>query len=365
MRKTLIFRVLAFCITVFFMSACSSEEMKPPVRPVPVMTAYAVKKPVPVRIKAIGTVEAYESISVRSQITGLITKVHFREGQDVKQGDVLLVLDNRTYIAALKQAEANVARDRAQAAKAREDLKRYALLLEKDYVAREQYDQVRADLASLEATVKADDAAVESARVMLQYCTITSPISGRTGRLQVDQGNIVKANDVEILTINRIQPVHVAFAVPEKDLSRVRKHTGESTLSVDAFISGEERPEKGELSFVDNAVDRTTGTITLKAVFDNAERRLVPGQFVDVVLVLAVVPDAVVVPGQGIDQGQAGPYVYIIGKDSKAEMRQVVTGEDISGETVILKGIQAGDEVVIDGQLRLTPGAQVSVKNRK
>ncbi|MRR14781.1 efflux RND transporter periplasmic adaptor subunit, partial [archaeon] len=197
MRNTLICRVLLFCISVFFLSACSSEELKPPARPVPVVTARAVKKQVPVRIKAIGTVEAYESISVRSQVTGIITKVHFREGQEVKKGDVLLELDNRSYKAVLKQAEANIARDRAQEAKAREDLKRYAMLLERDYVAREQYDQVKADLASLEATVKADDAAVESARVMLQYCTITSPITGRTGRLQVDQGNIVKANDVE------------------------------------------------------------------------------------------------------------------------------------------------------------------------
>lgn len=365
MKKTLIWQALAICMAVLFVSSCSPGENKPRSSPVPVVAVPAVKKPVPVRIKAIGTVVAYESISVRSQVTGLITRVLFREGQDVKQGDVLLELDDRTHRADLKQAEANLARDRAQEAKAREDVKRYAMLLEKEYISREQYDQVRADLASLEATVRADLAALESARVMLQYCTVTSPVSGRTGRLLVDRGNIVKANDVEIVTINRIHPVHVSFSVPENDLARVRKHAGEGGLSVEALVPGDERPERGVLSFVDNAVDRETGTITLKAVFENVDSRLVPGQFVDVSLELYVIPDAVVVPAQCVDQGQAGQYVYVVGKGLKAEMRQVETGGDLEGEAVILRGVQAGEQVVVEGQLRLTPGAAVSVKTLK
>ena len=232
-------------------------------------------------------------------------------------------------------------------------------------MAREQFDQIQANAVALEATLKADEAIVESNRVQMQYCSIYSPIDGRTGMLKVNQGNIVKVNDTEILTINQIQPINVTFAIPEKDLPRVKKYSMEKTLKVEAFIPGEERPENGELTFVDNAIDKTTGTITIKGTFANKEKRLVPGQFVNVVLTLTTQPNAVLVPPQGVEQGQTGQYVYVIGPDSMAEMRPVTIGAEIKGETVIVKGLKPGERIVTDGQMRLTPGAKVTMKNSK
>jgi multidrug efflux system membrane fusion protein len=327
--------------------------------------AAAVQKTIPVQMNAMGRVEAFQTISVRSQITAQIRKVLFKEGQDVKKGDLLLELDCRTYEAALRQAEANLVRDRAQARYAEEQSRRYADLMKKDYVARELYDQIQANSAALEATVKADEAVVESSRVQMQYCSIYSPIGGRTGSLKVNQGNIVKADDTELLTINQIQPINVAFAIPEKDLPRVKKYIPEKKLEVDAFIPGEDRPEKGELTFVDNAIDAATGTITLKGTFSNKEKRLVPGQFVNVVLTLATEPNSILVPSQGVEQGQTGQYVYVVKPDSTVEMRPVTIGVEIKGETMILKGIKAGERVVTDGQMRLLPGSKVVIKEMK
>jgi membrane fusion protein, multidrug efflux system len=356
--------LLLFTIAVF-MNACSSNKKPTVNKPVPVVVAVAVQKTIPIQMTAMGSVEAFQTISVRSQITAQIGKVLFKEGRDVKKGDLLLSLDCRTNEAALAQAQANLVRDKAQARYAEEQVRRYADLIKKDYVAREQFDQIQANAAALEATVKADEAVVESNRVQMQYCSIYSPIDGRTGMLKVNQGNIVKADDTEILTINQIQPINVTFAVPEKDLPRVKKYSIEKTLKVEAFIPGEERPENGELTFVDNAIDKTTGTITIKGTFANKEKRLVPGQFVNVVLTLTTQPDAVLVPSQGVEQGQTGQYVYVIGSDSTAEMRPVTIGSEIKGETVIATGLKPGERIVTDGQLRLTPGAKVTMKNSK
>jgi len=357
--------VFLFCTTMIFTLACSSKKQPPAVPPVPVVVAAAVQKTIPIQVNAIGSVEAFQAISVRSQITGLITKVHFKEGQDVKKGDLLLDLDCRTNVAALRQAEATLLKDKAQAEKAKEDLRRYTILVEKDFVAKEQYDQVRANLASLEATVKADEANVQNNRVQVQYCSIYSPINGRTGRLEVDEGNMLKANDVEVVTINQIQPINVAFAIPEKDLPRVKKYFAEKKLEVDAFIPGEDRPETGELSFVDNAINTSTGTITLKGTFANQGKRLLPGQFVNVILTLASEPNAILIPSQGVEQGQAGQYVFVVKPDSTVEIRPVTIGTEIKGETVILKGLKAGERVVTDGQMRLLPGGKVVIKETK
>jgi len=357
--------VLLLCTTAVFVNACSSEKKTPVNKAIPVVVAVATQKTIPVQMRAFGSVEAFQAISVRSQITAQIGKVLFKEGSDVKKGELLLTLDCRTNEAALAQAQANLARDKAQARYAAQQVRRYADLIKKDYVAREQFDQIQANAAALEATVMAGEAIVESNRVQMQYCSIYSPIDGRTGMLKVNQGNIVKADDTEILTINQIQPVNVTFAIPEKDLPRVTKYSMEKTLKVDAFIPGEERAENGELTFVDNAIDRTTGTITIKGTFANKEKRLVPGQFVDVVLTLTIQPDAVLVPSQGVEQGQAGQYVYVIGPDSTAEMRTVTTGGALKGETVIVKGLKPGERIVTDGQMRLTPGARVTMKTSK
>jgi membrane fusion protein, multidrug efflux system len=352
-------------IIVLLVCGCSSKKTPFAKLPVPVVAAPAIQKNIPVQMNAMGSVEAFQTISVRSQITAQIKKALFKEGQDVKKGDLLLQLDCRTYEAALRQAEANLAKDRAQARYAEEQVRRYADLIKKEYVARDQYDQIQANSAALEATVKADEAVVESNRVQMQFCSIYSPIEGRTGMLKVNQGNIIKANDTELLTINQIQPINIAFAIPEKDLPRVKKYVAEKMLEVGAFIPGEERPEKGELAFVDNAIDKTTGTITLKGTFPNMEKRLVPGQFVNVVLTLTTLPDAVLVPTQSVEQGQAGQYVFIVRADLTVEMRPITIGAEIKGETVILKGIKAGERVVTDGQMQLLPGDKVVIKEMK
>ncbi len=365
MRRTTGCCVFLLCTTMIFTLACSSKKQPPAIPPVPVVVAAAVQKTIPIQVNAIGSVEAFQAISVRSQITGLITKVHFKEGQDVKKGDLLLDLDCRTNVATLRQAEATLLKDKAQAEKAKEDLRRYTILLEKDFVAREQYDQARANLSSLDATVKADEANVQNNLVQVQYCSIYSPINGRTGRLEVDEGNMLKANDIEVVTINQIQPINVAFAIPEKDLPRVKKYFAEKKLEVNAFIPGEDRPETGELSFVDNAINASTGTITLKGTFANQGKRLLPGQFVNVILTLASEPNAILVPSQGVEQGQAGQYVFVVRPDSTVEMRPVTIGAEIKGETVILKGLKVGERVVTDGQMRLLPGGKVIIKETK
>lgn len=343
--------------------ACSSEQPAAKSSPVPVITALSVRGDVPISISAFGTAEAYQTVSVRSQITARISKVHFKEGQGVKKGDLLVELDCRSNLAALKQAEANLLKDIALARKAEQDVRRYAALVEKNYVSREEYDQVRANSEALQATIRADQALVDGSRIQMQHCSIHAPIDGLAGRLRVDEGNILKADDVEIVSLNQIQPIRVSFAIPEKDLPKVRKYAGERALEVVATIPGDDKPEHGTLEFVDNEIDKSTGTATLRAVFANAEKRLLPGQFVTVVMTLATLPDATLVPSQAVNQGQDGRYVYVVTRESTAQMRPVQVGGSLDGRTVILEGVAPGERVVIDGQLRLTPGAAVTITN--
>jgi membrane fusion protein, multidrug efflux system len=352
-----------FIAMAFLMNACPAKKDEKKAPPVPVAVALAVKKTIPVQIEAIGTVEAFEAISLKSQITGQIRKILFTEGQDVHKGDLLVELDSRSNEAALKQAYANLARDRAQAAYSREQARRYADLVKKDYVAREQADQASANSASLDAVVKADEAEVESNRILVGYCSIYSPITGKVGKKLVDEGNIVSANVTEIALINKVEPVFVSFAIPEKMLAQVKAASGSRRLKVKASISGEETdPEKGELTFVDNAIDRTTGTITLKGTFANTRKRLWPGQYVDVILTLEDIPDAVTIPTGAIEQGPEGQYVYVVKMDGTVDMRPVVPGLALGEETMIARGLSAGETVVTDGQLRLVPGAKVALK---
>jgi len=366
-RNKAFWSLLLFITLAMLIVACSpsSKKQSSAARAIPVEAGVAIQKSIPIQMNAMGSVEPFQTISVRSQITAQIRKVLFREGQEVKTGDLLFELDCRTYETALKQAQANLNRDKAQAQYAADVAARYAELLKKDYVARDQYEQFKANSAALEATLKADEAVVESNRVQMQYCSIYSPIDGRTGTLKVNQGNIIKANDTELLTINQIQPINVTFAIPEKDLPKVKNYSEQKKLEIDAFIPGEARPEQGVLTFIDNAVNTATGTITIKGTFANREKRLVPGQFVTVVLLLAIEPDAILVPTQSIEQGQEGQHVYVIKPDSTVELRPVTAAQDIKGETVILKGIKAGEQVVTDGQMLLTPGAKVTVKASK
>jgi multidrug efflux system membrane fusion protein len=403
--------------------ACSSEsrvEPKPPAA-VPVTVGSVTQKSIPLQVRAIGNVEAYAVVSVKSQVGGELAQVHFREGQNVKKGDLLFTIDPRPFEAALrqaeanlnqnlaqvkqaeanlnqnlaqvKQAEANLARDIAQEKNAEEEARRYKDLVEKQYVSKEQFDQlhtaaeaaratVAADRAGVEnaraavqasraakqnslAAVKASSAALENAKIQLGYCTIRSPLDGRTGSILVQQGNLVKASDTQALvSINQIQPIYVTFSVPEQDLPEIKKYRALGRLKVEAFIAGEEtRPEQGWLTFVDNAVDLTTGTIRLKGTFENREKRLWPGQFVNVALTLTVEPAAVVVPAPALQTGQQGTFVFVVKPDHTVEIRPVVTARTVGEEAVIEQGLKAGEVVVTDGQLRLSSGARVEIKN--
>ncbi len=364
LRKGVIFLFVAI-LTVAFAAACEKKAPPPKKQVVPVTAAAVVQKTVPVQIRAIGNVEAYSTVGVKSQIGGELARVHFREGQDVKNGDLLFTIDPRPYEAALKQAEANLTKDTAQLENAREEVRRYAELVKKGYVAQEQYDQIRTNSAALDATVNADKAMVENARLQLKYCYIYSPITGRTGNLQSNQGNLIKANaDNPIVTINQVQPIYVTFSVPEQYLPEIKKYMASGKLKVAVVIGNDSgHPEEGVLTFVDNTVDVTTGTIKLKATFPNRERRLWPGQFVNASLTLSSEPDAIVVPSQAVQTGQQGQYVFIIKNDLSVEMRAVVSSRSQDGETVLTKGVRAGERVVTDGQLRLTPGATVEIKS--
>jgi multidrug efflux system membrane fusion protein len=349
-------------VVIFFLFACSKKSGPPPKLPVSVTAGTVIQKTVPVQVRAIGNVEAYSTIAVKSQIDGVLTRVHFREGQDVKKGDLLFTIDPRPYEAALRQAEANLAKDTAQLENARVEVSRYAELVKKGYVAREQYDQIKTNAAALEATVNADKALVENARVQLKYCYIYSPITGRTGYLVSNQGNLIKSNaDNPIVTINQIQPIYATFSVPEQYLSEIKKYMSSGKVRVEAVIEKEQR-EEGVLTFVDNAVDVNTGTIKLRATFANKERHLWPGQFVDIVVTLTTQPNAVVVPSQAVQTGQSGQYVFVIKNDLTVESRPIIVGRSLDGETVIEKGLQSGEKVVTDGQLRLVPGTKVEIK---
>ena len=332
---------------------------------VPVLTATAEQKSVPIRIRAVGNTEAFSTVSVKSQVTGVLMKAHFQEGQTVKRGQLLFTIDPRPFEAVLKQAEATMARDLAQLKNAREQVRRYAELVQKQYVSQEQYDQIRTNADAMEAVVEADKAAVENAKVQLSYCYIYSPIEGQVGSLLVNEGNLVRVNDgTPLVVINQIAPVHVTFAVPEQHLADIKRHTVTGKLVVEArFASDEGRPEQGSLAFIDNAVDRVTGTIKLKAEFKNTERRLWPGQFINVALTLTTQPGAIVIPSEAVQVGQEGQHVFVVKPDKTVEVRPVTVSMTNEGEAVIGKGLAGGEQVVREGQFLLGSGSRVEVKN--
>jgi multidrug efflux system membrane fusion protein len=363
--ESLLIGILGLLLLAFFSSACSNDKSKKPVSaPIPVTVETAMQKTVPVQLRAIGNVQAYSTVTVKTKVGGELVRVHFTEGQDVRKGSLLFTIDPRPYEAALKQAEANLQRDLAKAKSASEDALRYESLIQKQVVSPQQYEKVRADADSLEATVLADRAAVDNAKIQLGYCSIYSPIDGRTGSLMVKQGNIIKAEDISLVVINQIIPIDVAFSVPEQFLPEIKRYMASGRLQVEALIPvDDEPPERGVVTFVDNAVDTNTGTIRLKGTFANREKKLWPGQFVNVVLTLTTEPNAIVVPTQAIQTGQEGQYVFVVKPDMTVESRPVVAGRSASSETVVKKGLQAGEKVVTDGQLLLYPGARVEIKS--
>src|SRR5262249_32958229 len=402
-----------------------AEPKQPPARPpVPVAVAPVEQKTVPLQIQAIGSVEAYAVVSVRAQVGGELVRVHIKEGQDVKKGDVLFSIDPRTYEAAVAQAEANLAKDRglvqqaravierdnsrvnqaraallrdqAQAKNAEVQERRYADLLKRGLIAQEQYDGIRTTMEALAATVRADEAdiksaedtvsadqaavksaeqavradeaALENAKVQLGYTTIRAPIDGRVGSLMLNQGNVVRAggtSDSTLIVINQVQPIYVSFTVPQQQLPAVRRYMAQGKLLVEAAPTGEPRPLRGEVTFIDNTVDANTGTIRLKGTFANQENRLWPGQFVNVALTLSTEPDAIVVPSQAVQTGQQGQqYVFVVKSDSTVENRAVAVARTQGNDAIIAKGLQPGENVVTDGQARLVAGAKVEVRGR-
>lgn len=362
---TRIVGLLSLSAAWLLIPGCSSQKAQSASpEAVPVLAAPATQRTVPLELRAIGNVQAYNTVQIKTLVPGELTGVLFKEGEDVKQGQLLFTLDPRPYQAEMQRLEANLLRDQAEAANARAQATRYAKLMEEGVVAREQYDQYRTQAEAMEAAVQADRSAVENARVQLGYTRILSPISGRTGSLLLHRGNIVKENDEKsiLVTINQLTPIYAEFAVPERFLPQIKAQSAAGKLKVQAVAPGETAPEEGVLTFVDNAVDQTTGTIRIKGTFANASRRLWPGQFVDVVLRLGERPNAVVVPTQAVQTGQQGPFVFVIKSDMTVEQRPVKVGDAVDGWTVIEQGVQAGERLVTDGQLRLVPGARVEIR---
>ncbi len=376
-------------------TGCTSKSAPPPrqAEGVPVVVATVSQRTVPVDIQVIGNVEAYATIAVKSQVGGELTVAHFREGDFVKKGDVLFTIDPRMLDAQVKQAEATLARDKAQLSLAeanlardiaqekyaRDQAARYRNLFQKGVISREQFDQyqtgsdvqteaVHADKAAVEsshAAVAADDAALRNIEVQLSYTEIRSPIDGRTGNLMIKQGNVVKANDVDLVTINQLQPIYVTFTVPEARLADIKRYMAQGKVKVLATPPELSEAQTGDLSFIDNAVDATTGTIKLKGTFANADRRLWPGQYVQVTLRLGSARDALLVPTEAVVSGQEGQFVFVVKPDFTVDARPVVLGARIEKEQVIEQGLHLGETVVTEGQLRLVPGVRVKAHNSR
>ena len=390
--------LIAAALTALTMSAtgCSDRataQKTPPAPPaVPVGVATTVERQVPLQVTAVGNVQPYSTVGVKSQVAGQIHDVHFTEGRDVKRGDMLFTIDPRPFEAAVRQAEAalgqrqaevtqaraNLSRDLAQQEWAQVQEKRYSALLERELIAREQYEQIRTTMTAMEATVRADraaeenaraaataaQAAVDTARLQLSYTRIQTPIDGRTGNLLVQRGNVLKANeDNPLVVIAQVSPIYVSFGVPEQHLSAIKRYQAAGSLSVEARVPGT-APVAGTLSFVNNTVDPNTGMIQLKATFPNGDRALWPGQFVETSLTLTS-ETAILVPSQAIQAGQQGPFVFVVKPDSTVEARNVEPGRRLARETIVTRGLQAGERVVTDGQLRLIPGARVDIKGAK
>ncbi|HEU4641988.1 MAG TPA: efflux RND transporter periplasmic adaptor subunit [Gemmatimonadaceae bacterium] len=360
MRFTLPLRSGALLGAVL-LAACSDPKTPPPAA-VPVSVARVERRDVPYEIQATGTVEPMQTVSVSSQVSGILTRVAFKEGDEVRKGQILFEIDPRPFEAALRQAQGGLAKDSAQLANAQADVKRYETLVQKDYVTTQQYDQVKTTAAALAATVESDRATVETARLNLQYATIRAPISGRAGALLVREGNLVRSETQPLVVINQIRPILVRFAVPASNLPRIRQYAG-NTLPVHAQpVSAPGAPSSGTLSFMDNAVDTTTGTILLKGQFANRDGALWPGEFVNTALQLFVQRGAVVAPAQSVVQSQQGTYVFVVTQEGTANHRDVTVGRTMGDIAVIDKGLQPGEIVVTDGQLRITPGGKVQIK---
>ena len=359
-------RFLAIGIAVLLsISGCSDngKEKKAEPPPVPITATSAVLRDIPETLRVVGRSEAFESVTVKSRVDGQVAEVLFTEGQHVKQGDVLIRLDPTDFSARLQQAQATAARDEALVAKSRADTQRYATLKERNFVSEEKVNDIRTNEATAAANLRASKATVEVARLQLSYATIRAPITGIVGARLVFPGSAVKANDVALAVINRVRPLLVSFSVPEKHLSQIRAVRRDGVLNVDITEpSNASQHFEGTVRFVDNTVDVSTGTILLKAELPNQDETLMPGQFLNVSLVLGTLKQAVSVPSNAVQQGSEGSYLYVI-KEGRADLRPVETLASHDGFTAVRGEVQAGDIIVTDGHLRLTPGARAKIRD--
>ena len=353
--------LLAGCANKQTAQAASPGGGRPPA---PVVVSTVEQRDVPVQITAIGNVEAYQTVQIRSQVNGQIEKIYFREGEDVRKGQLLYSLDKRPFQAALEQAQGMLKRDEAQAANSKLEADRYTDLEGQGVISREQADLQRTQASSNSAAVYADKAAVDAAKVQLQYTDINAPIDARTGALMINVGNLVKANDTPFLVqLNQITPIYVTFTVPEVRLAEVRQFVAKG-LKVLAYPKGQPgNPVEGLLTFIDNGVDPQTGTVKLKATFQNKDKRLWPGEFVNAVLNLSTVKNAITVPTKAVQSGQQGDYVFVVTKDGLADPRQVTAIGTYQNLTLVKGGLNSGDTVIVDGQLRVAPNGKVTIQS--
>jgi multidrug efflux system membrane fusion protein len=366
-RNCILHASSAALLLSLLMAGCANKDSVQAAKPAaaaPVRIATVTSRTMPVELQAIGNVEAISTVSIKAQISGQLMRLHFKEGDFVKKGQLLFTIDRAPFEAALRQAEGTLAKDEAQSLNSKLDAERYQGLGKQGVVSRQQVDAAGATANAMAASVAADKAAVETAKINLEYTSIYSPINGRTGTVGVKEGNLVKANDVPILvTINQIEPIYVSFAIPEQQLAELKQYSNTKSLKVDVAPQSSTQHFQGRLTFIDNSVDLTTGTIKLKATFENAAHVLWPGQFADVNLTLKSQPNAIVIPTAALQTSQSGTYVYVINQDLTAKQQPVKVGWNVGEDTVIASGLQPGQRVVTDGQLRLTPGAKVDVKS--
>jgi multidrug efflux system membrane fusion protein len=352
-------------LAAFAALAAACRKDAPPPRPtVPVTVAAVEQRSVPQEISAIGTVTPIQTVAVRGQVSGTLLKVAFQEGDEVQSGQLLFQIDPRPFQAALDMAQANLAKDRAQLVNARQQVTRYQQLVQNNLATEEQFDQLKANADAAEAAIVADSAAVQTARLNLEYTTIKAQIAGRTGSLLLREGNLVPVNGATpLVVVNQIRPIAVSFSVPQKYLDDIQRFSARGHLAVEIRPTEDTSAvQLGTLTFINNQVDTTTGTIQLKATFANADRKLWPGEFVAARLVLNVERDVLTIPSQAVMTGQSGSYVYLVNPDRSVRTQDVTVGRSAGDFVVIEKGLARGQMVVTDGQLRLVPGAKVEVK---
>ena len=334
----------------------------PPLEAVPVAVAPVMRESVPEELSAFGNAEASAAVAIRSQITGVITGINIEEGQDVKQGDLLFSIDSRPLAAALKEAEANLAKNKVQFENAEKGKSRQEELLKKGFASEDDFDKAKSEAEALAASMRANEAAIENARVQLEYCSIHAPIDGRTGAILIHKGNLVQANDLPLIAINQLKPIEVGFGVPQQFLQKIKERMAKARLAVRAHVPNTETNEVGVLSFVDNTVDRTTGMIQLKALFTNETAQLWPGQFLEMTIILGVNTNALTIPSRAVQDGQKGPFVYVVKPDKTVEARNVTVERTFGESSIVAQGLKEAETVAVDGQLRLKPGAKVEIK---